>query len=102
MTRPLAWYFPHYSPQGTRPARSIRDGDLKLVERLEFRVPFLYDLAADPGETTNLADERPQDVERLRRQLDTLLEEQGARQPSFNNTYSSEAEAPARWSTPNS
>ena len=99
---PLSWYFPHYSPQGTRPARSIRDGDLKLVERLEFRTAFLYDLAADPGETVNLAGERPEEVERLRRQLDAILEAQGAREPTVNNRYSSEAEAPARWSTPNS
>ncbi len=29
----------------------------------------LYDLESDPGETTNLADSRPEDLERLRREL---------------------------------
>ena len=99
----LSWYFPHYSPQGTRPVRSIREGSLKLVEPLEFGRPArLYDLAADPGETTDLAAERPDDVERLRAQLDAILDRQGAQPTRRNPTYSSEEPVPDRWATPNS
>ena len=99
----LSWYFPHFSPQGTRPVRSIREGSLKLVEPLEFGRPArLYDLAADPGETTDLAAERPGDVARLQAQLDAILERQGAQPTSRNPTYSSEEPVPARWNTPDS
>jgi arylsulfatase A-like enzyme len=98
----LTWYFPHYSPQGTRPARSIREGDLKFLEKMEFERPFLYDLAADPGETTNLADLRPAEVERLRARLDAILDAQDARMPARNPTYDSTEPVPDRWDTPNS
>ena len=99
---PLTWYFPHFSPQGTRPARSVRDGSLKLIEKIEFGEPFLYDLAADPGETTNLADQRPADVERLRGVLDAQLAAQNAPRPRRNPGYSSAAPVPDRWATPDS
>lgn len=98
----LTWYFPHYSPQGTRPARSIRVGDLKLLERLEHGELFLYDLSEDPGETTNLADRRPEDVERLRARLDAALDAQDAQRPTVNPTYSRGAPIPNRWNTPDS
>ena len=99
---PLTWYFPHYSPQGTRPARAIRDGSLKLLEKIEFGEAYLYDLAADPSETTNLADQRPGEVERLRAALDAVLARQNARAPRRNAGYSSVAPVPARWATPDS
>ncbi|WP_420455672.1 sulfatase [Rubrivirga sp.] len=99
---PLTWYFPHYSPQGTRPARSIRDGRLKLIEKLEFGDTFLFDVVADPGETTNLADDRPDDVARLRQILDETLARQDAPPPRRNPSYSSVAPVPARWVTPDS
>ena len=98
----LTWYFPHYSPQGTRPARSIRVGGLKLVHRLDQNETSLYDLAADPGETTDLAAERSDDVARLRARLDAALETQGAQAPRANPDYNPNATVPARWDTPNS
>ena len=98
----LTWYFPHFSPQGTRPARSIREGPLKLVERLEFGEAFLFDLDADPGETRDLAAERPADVERLRQRLDATLDAQGARRPTRNPRYRPLAPVPSRWATPDS
>ena len=99
---PLTWYFPHYSPQGTRPARSLRDGPMKFLEKIEFGEPFLYDLAADPGETTNLADQRPEDVARYRQILDETLARQDAQPPRRNAGYNSQAQVPARWATPDS
>jgi arylsulfatase A-like enzyme len=46
-------------------AAAFRDGSLKIV-RTKPGLPWeLYDLASDPGETTDLAASRPADVARL-------------------------------------
>jgi arylsulfatase A-like enzyme/Flp pilus assembly protein TadD len=55
---------------GWSPLRSLRVGALKLVEAPR---PELYDLAADPKETRDLAGARAVDVERLRGALQALL-----------------------------
>lgn len=52
--RTLYWHFPHYNNQGGRPAGAVREGDWKLVVHYDSVTPELYNLAADPGETTNL------------------------------------------------
>ena len=44
---------------------ALRRGDLKLVMDADGKRPELYDLAGDPGETTNLAAERPNDAAAL-------------------------------------
>jgi arylsulfatase A-like enzyme/Tfp pilus assembly protein PilF len=49
--------------QGWAPLYGVLDGALKYVE---LPIPELYDLAADPGETRNLAASRGPDMERLR------------------------------------
>ncbi len=53
--RPIFWHFPHYTNQGSRPGGALRWGDWKFIEHYDTGVPELYDLAADPGETNNLA-----------------------------------------------
>ncbi len=50
--------------------RAYRSGPLKLVETSAGKA-FLYDLSADPDEDHDLAAERPEEVARLRRELDT-------------------------------
>jgi arylsulfatase A-like enzyme/Flp pilus assembly protein TadD len=57
------------------PHRTLVDGRLKLIATPK---PELYDLDADPGETTNLAESRPDDVKRLQEKLAAL----GAAPPS--------------------
>jgi arylsulfatase A-like enzyme len=47
-------------------AWAVRSGSLKLLKTAEASEPSLYDLAADLGETADLAAERPADVRRLR------------------------------------
>jgi len=54
---------------GWAPLRALRRGALKLVEAPR---PELYDLAADPQESRDLASERAPDIERLRAALLTL------------------------------
>jgi arylsulfatase A-like enzyme len=63
-----------YSEAGERPHyfRSVQDGAWKLVQGFGRRGPDvpggweLYDLAADPGETANLATARSEELRRLR------------------------------------
>lgn len=69
--RPLYWHFPAYL-QGqkdlrgsaskifrTTPCGVIRKGDWKLIQYFEDNTLELYNLAKDPGETTNLAETNP-------------------------------------------
>lgn len=98
--RDLLWHFPYYQPEtgfaradpviGTdtfripqvRPHAALRSGDLKLLLHFEDGRAELFDLAADPGETRDLAAARPADAARLRSALERSLADQGARLPS--------------------
>ena len=53
--------------------RAIRRGDHKLVDVQG--TPFLFDLRADPEETTNLADAEPALLARLTEELDSATED---------------------------
>lgn len=57
--RTLFWHYPHYYPT-TTPVSALREGNWKLLEYLEDGRLELYDLGADPGETRNLAAEKPE------------------------------------------
>lgn len=50
----LFWHYPHFSNQGGRPGSAIRRGNWKLIEWHETGAADLYDLAVDPGETTDV------------------------------------------------
>lgn len=50
---------------GPLPDLSVRDGGWKLLCEYDGTKPQLHDLAADPGETTNLAAQHPDTVARL-------------------------------------
>lgn len=63
--RPLFAYNTSYTAAGQRQAAIIEDG-LKLVEDEGKGTVELFDLASDPGEHHNLADDRPDLRERLR------------------------------------
>ncbi len=71
--------FAHDIADVDQPALSIQtrwiiDGWMKLIipdgPNTHLSSPGLYDLQADPGEKTNLADQRPAQVAQLRKQLD--------------------------------
>lgn len=75
----LFWHYPHYGNQGGSPFSAIRAGDWKLIA---FHDPTkrseLYHLAADPGETKDLAAEQPERAASLRQMLDQWKKSVGA------------------------
>ena len=70
--RDLYWHFPHYSPQGGKPAAAIRRGDYKLYLDYEKDSVTHYNLTTGPGE--NLAPRQTPKEYRPLRQLKTLEE----------------------------
>jgi len=80
----LHWHYPHYHPGGATPHSAIRAGNWRLVHFYEDDRDELYDLAADPGETTDVATERPEKAADLRRRLDTWLAAVGGQLPTPN------------------
>ncbi len=71
----LFWHYPHYSPQGGFPGAAVRVGDWKLIERFETGKVQLYNLEKDVGERHNLAGDRPDRVNRMRKRLHDWYEE---------------------------
>jgi arylsulfatase A-like enzyme len=67
--RPLFWHYPHYSNQGGFPGGAVRIGDWKLIERYEDGRVHLYNLKDDLGEQHDLAEQHPDRVAAMRRQL---------------------------------
>lgn len=65
-TRVLPWHFPHYHGSGNVPSGAIRAGNLKLVQWFETGDVELYDLAADSGETVDIAPVRVAEADSLR------------------------------------
>ncbi|MEO9324910.1 sulfatase [Nocardioides sp. C4-1] len=92
----LFWVFPHHFA-GRAPVAAVRSGDLKLVMQLRDGSGELYDLATDPGETTDLAKARPGDVRRLRGLLQAHLRDVGNPVPPPGPRDYPKAKRLARW-----
>ncbi len=86
--RPLFWHFPNYTNQGGLPAGAVREGDWKLVENYEDESVELFDLAKDPGETTNLAAQEKARADDLLKKLRDWRKRVGAQEcvpnPAFD------------------
>jgi arylsulfatase A-like enzyme len=75
--RYLEFDYPDFAPDPwLRSLRAFRSGTMKYVWASDGR-HALYDMAADPGEQTNLVRERPQLAELLDTQLEDFLENMG-------------------------
>lgn len=85
--RPLYWHYPHYANQGSRPGGAIRDGDWKLIEFYDSGRRELFNLARDPSESKNLAEDEQKQVERLTAKLAAWRTEIDAQMPTPNPDY---------------
>jgi arylsulfatase A-like enzyme len=82
--RTLCWHYPHYSWRGQRPAGAIRRGRYKLIDYYGCETRALYDLASDPGETTNRAPDLPARADRLQERLAAWRSRVDAQMPAPN------------------
>ncbi len=87
--RPLFWHYPHYGNQGGAPGAAVRDGDWKLIEWFDSDTVELFNIAADPGETNNLATAEHHHVARLHQMLHDWQTDVGAVKSSLNPDYES-------------
>lgn len=90
----LHWHYPHYHHD--RPASSIRERDWKLIEYIDGSGDVeLYHLAADLGETKNLADVRKGKAADLKKKLSNWRSGVIARMPIPNPNY--DADRAGEW-----
>ena len=80
----LFLHFPHYHGSAWKPGSALRKGDWKLILFYEDSSMELYNLAQDPGETTDVSAEHPEQTEDLKRILFERLSETGAKFPVLN------------------
>ena len=85
--RDLFWHYPHYSPQGGRPAAAIRNENDKLILFFEESRVELYNLKKDIGETTDLAATQPKKAAAMRRRLEDWLRATEAQIPVKNPNF---------------
>lgn len=83
----LYWHYPHTANQGGRPGGAIRAGKWKLVEFYDDGRRELFDLSTGPGESRNLAAEKPEIVAELAKKLDVWRKDVGAKMPTPNPDY---------------
>lgn len=76
----LCFHYPHYYAT-TTPVSAIRMDDWKLLEYFEDGRLELYNLKTDVGETTDLAEQMPDQAAELQRHLAQWRDEIGARLP---------------------
>lgn len=78
----LFWHYPNFAFHGAnRLGSGIRMGDHKLIHFFDDDSVELYDLKRDIGETTNLADAKPELTATMRQRLATWLKNSGANLP---------------------
>jgi arylsulfatase A-like enzyme len=83
----LFWHYPHYHGSAWTPGSALRKGDWKLVLFYEDTHTELYNLATDPGETTDVAAQNPEKVTELKKVLYKKLADSGAQFPVPNPDY---------------
>lgn len=87
--RSLYWHFPnHWGPKGPGigPSSTIRRGNWKLIHYYDGRPTELFNLAADLGESENLATRNPQIAKSLADDLHKFLSDAKAQYPSDKST----------------
>ena len=80
LSRPAIFGF-NEAPFSAARLGAVRDGDWKLIEFYESDETELYNLAEDPTESKNVADQYPQVRDRLKAKLARWQTEMGAKMP---------------------
>jgi len=80
----IFWHYPHYGNQGGTPGCSMRQGPWKLIEFFEDNHLELYHLEEDPGESRNLAEEKPDRARKMHQRLQEWRESVHALVPRPN------------------
>ena len=92
----LYFHYPHYHHLGFKPAGAIREGDYKLIEWFDGSIAgdgaavSLFNLADDPGETADLAGEKPELAAEMLDKLRLWRAEVGAGEMTLNPDYDPE------------
>jgi arylsulfatase A-like enzyme len=81
----LFWHYPHYHIG--MPGGVIREGQYKLIEYFENGKLELYDLSADLGENSNLAEKLPKKAADMKQKLDVWRKSNQAQMPTSNPGY---------------
>jgi len=80
-------HFPHYDKDVIGPASTILLGDFKLIRAYETSTLKLFNLAKDPGERDDLAQEMPDKAKELNQRLSDYLTAVNAQMPTANPNY---------------
>jgi len=89
----LYFHYPHYHHLGFMPAGAIRQGDYKLIEWFEGSIlgegkaVSLFNLAEDPGETTDIAEQHPDMAKAMLEKLRAWRKDIGAAEMTVNPNY---------------
>ncbi len=83
----LFWHYPHYHPGGATPYAAIRAGDWKLIQFYEDGRHELYNLAADPSESRDVAALESARVTSMARRLFNWQNRVGAQWPMSNPAW---------------
>ena len=88
--RPLFWHYPHYGNQGGEPSAIIHKDGWKLIHYYEDGRDELYQLSKDVGEQNDLAANKPELLQTMRKELDNWLKDTSARIPQQDKRLDAE------------
>ena len=80
-------HFPHYDKDELGPASALYLGDFKLIRVYETSALRLFNIAKDPGERRDLAQDMPDKVKELNQRLTAYLAAVHAQMPTPNPNY---------------
>lgn len=80
----IFWHFPHNETDMVGPRGAVRRGQWKLIEEYESGELLLFDLDADPAESTNVAARFPETASQLVQLLHAWRDRVGAKMPTPN------------------
>lgn len=80
----IFWHFPHNETAKVGPRGAVRRGRWKLIEEYQSGELLLFDLDADPAESTNVAAQFPDTASQLAQLLHAWRDRVGAKMPSPN------------------